>query len=89
MLLKTHFAHEETALYGPLDAKLKGSSPTRELVKDHQSIQEAFDRLADACLVSGAPSADQRDQLSSLRSLLNRHLEKEEKVVFWLADYHL
>ena len=88
-LLKTHFAHEEMTLYKPLDARLRGSSPTGELIEDHQSIRRAFDRLEGVCLDGEAPSADRVRRLSSLRSLLNRHLEKEEKVVFWLADCHL
>lgn len=89
LLLKTHFAHEEAAVFRPLDARLRGRSPIGELVDDHRSIREALDRLAGVCLAAGVTPAEKRDRFSSFRSLLDQHLEKEEKVVFWLAEIRL
>jgi hemerythrin-like domain-containing protein len=90
--LREHFTHEERAVYGPLNSRLKRSSPTRELIEDHSSIWKAFDKLSEAKLAQGAgvaPSTELKDRLSSLQLTLRRHLEKEEKVVFWLADLRL
>jgi hemerythrin-like domain-containing protein len=86
--LEAHFDHEERTLYGLLDSRLKRSSPTSELVKEHRVIQGAL-RTLQTMGAERAPAVQLEGQLSSLRSALNRHLEKEEKVVFWLADYHL
>jgi hemerythrin-like domain-containing protein len=87
--LRVHFRHEEKAVYEPLNSKLKGSSPTRELVQDHSYIWKAFNKLSEADLALSAgedSSAQLKGRISSLRLTLRKHLEKEEKVVYWLAD---
>ena len=86
--LEVHFAREERALYAPLSSRMKGGSPTEELLNDHQDIREAFDRL-NRMGAEGASLSDLREQDSSLRSALKEHLGKEERVLFWLADSRL
>jgi hemerythrin-like domain-containing protein len=87
--LKEHFTHEERVVYEPLNSRLKGRSPTRELIEEHDSIWRAFDTLIETnpARSGGATSSAQlKGNLSSLQLTLRKHLKKEERVVFWLAD---
>jgi len=90
--LRVHFAHEEETVYKPLNSVLKGRTPTKELMQDHRSIRQAFERLSRLSASRGngqASLSDLTDLFQFLQSALGKHLEKEEKVVFWLAEYHL
>ena len=72
--LRKHFAHEERAVYQPLNSRLKQSSPTGELMEDHRSIWKAFERLRKVNFAegSGAASAvELRKRLSSLQLTLS------------------
>ena len=90
--LRAHFAHEESVVYRPLKSTLGEDSPTEELMEDHHTIWTAFTSFREMSSGKGdgeVPGESLRGTMALLRSTLNRHLEKEEKVVFWLADYHL
>ncbi|HXX72083.1 MAG TPA: hemerythrin domain-containing protein [Candidatus Acidoferrales bacterium] len=87
--LREHFKHEERVVYEPLNSRLKGSSPTKELIEEHGSIWKAFDKLGETNLTKNArviSSAQLKVNLSSLQLALGKHLKKEERLVFWLAD---
>jgi len=90
--LREHFRREERDVYGPLNSRLKGDSPTSDLIEDHSSIRKAFDKLSKADLAKRTgrhPPAQLKRELSSLELTLRRHLVKEETVVFWLAECQL
>ena len=84
--LETHFAHEEGTIYRPLDSRLERNSPTAELVRDHRAIRGEMKMLAMTC-AEGSSAGELKDRFSALRSVLDRHLGKEEKVVFWLVEH--
>lgn len=86
--LEVHFACEERVLYAPLSARLKGRSPTEELLNDHQGIREVFNSL-NKMEAEGASVSDLREQVFLLWFALKEHLGKEERVLFWLADSRL
>lgn len=86
--LEAHFSHEEAAIYRQLESTLKEDSPTQELFRDHRTIQGAFRRLGEMG-AEGAPAEELKAQLASLRGALTGHIEKEERVVFWLAESRL
>ena len=90
--MEIHFAHEEEAVYKPLDSLLKEHSPTGELIDDHRSIRMKFGNLRSMSAGQegeGGSASDLGSQLRLLRSDLRKHLAKEETVIFWLAEYHL
>ena len=90
--LREHFRREERTVYKPLNSRMKMISPTGELTEDHSSIWRAYNKLSEASLAQGtemASSAQMKGRLSSLQRMLRKHLEKEEKAVFWLADCRL
>jgi len=95
VLLKTHFAHEQTALYGPLRSTLGGDSPTDSMLEEHRSIQRAYERVLAALAEceSQASSSQAREGLrfhiDSLQGITTEHIRKEEKIIFWIAELNL
>jgi len=90
--LRLHFVLEEEIVYRPLNFVLKEDSPTEELMEDHRSIRLAIKKLGrmDTSLREGQASmSDLRYQIRFLDSAFRKHFEKEEKVVFWLAEHNL
>jgi len=90
--LRLHFVLEEETVYRPLNFVLKEDSPTEELMEDHRSIRLAIKKLGrmDTSLREGQASmSDLRYQIRFLDSAFRKHFEKEEKVVFWLAEHNL
>jgi len=86
--LNRHFREEETILYRPLGAHLGKDSPIAEMIREHRSIQSALARVG----ASLKPHArrrtyfdDLRPMLDSLDKLVHAHVNKEERVLFWLA----
>ncbi len=90
--LETHFIDEERILYKPLKQRLGKDSPTDEMMHDHKSIHRTFERLRSGSTEYDADSSrigDLQLCFDSLQKELGGHLEKEEKVLFWLADLKL
>jgi len=90
--LEAHFADEERTLYKPLKQRLGKDSPISEMVREHRSIRRTFEKLRSASNEYEAHRSrigDLRLSLDSLQREINGHIEKEEKVLFWLADLKL
>jgi hemerythrin-like domain-containing protein len=90
--LEIHFIDEEKLLYKPLKQRLRKDSPTDEMLEEHKSIHRTFERLRSGSTQYEADRSrigDLQLCLDSLQKELRGHLEKEEKVLFWLADLKL
>jgi hemerythrin-like domain-containing protein len=86
-----HFAYEEKILYKPLKMKLEKDSPTDEIILDHELIRRDFEILRRACVQYGTSSSSVVLQrcLDPFQRELSEHLRKEERVLFWLAEFKL
>jgi hemerythrin-like domain-containing protein len=90
--LRTHFNHEERGLYKPLGRKLGRDSPVSQMRLEHRSIRrtfEAFRRSSTECGAGQSRSGELQRCFEALQEQVNGHLEKEEKVLFWLAGLKL
>ena len=90
--LQTHFSEEEKHLYTPLKLRLGKDSPMDSMLREHQSIRQAFKRLRLASAEYEPGRSSNRElQLSfdSLQEGMISHLKKEEKVLYWLAELKL
>jgi len=91
-LLEAHFIDEESILYRPLKQRLGKHSPTGEMMREHRSIHRAFEKLRSGSTEyerGRSRTGDMQLSLDSLQREISGHLEKEEKVLFWLADLKL
>ncbi len=91
-MLKSHFDNEEKGLYESLEASLGKDSPTEGLVGEHRAIYREFKQLVDIL----AKYEDEptflrhlKTSVNLLQKMMNEHIEKEEKVVFWIAQVKL
>jgi hemerythrin-like domain-containing protein len=90
--LRRHFDDEEQNLYRPLNVKLKSGSPTSEMTREHRSLSRSLDLLLRAFSdyeTDRGKLGEFRLRINLLQSEMDAHVEKEEKVLFWLADLKL
>ena len=91
-MVEAHLMNEEATLYDPLRLRLGRDGPIETMTREHRTIRQALARLLS---VLGEYSAG-RTRIGVLQSCFNsfqeeigEHIEKEEKVLFWLADLTL
>ena len=90
--IETHLTEEESGLYRPLNLRLRGDSPADSMMQEHRLILQRLRRLQSSSLEYGEdPSrmAAVKANLSSLSREIGEHMDKEETVLFWLADLKL
>lgn len=90
--LRAHFANEERMLYQPLETKLSRSGLAAEMRRKHRLLHHDFAAFRRACEIyeaTGSLPGDLELLFASFESGLSKHIEEEEKVVFWLADCKL
>ena len=83
--LRGHFGEEEAVLYMPLGLVLGKDSPIGEMIGEHRSIQSTLEKVGASLKSRRAYSNDLRPMLDSLERLVRGHIDKEERVLFWLA----
>jgi iron-sulfur cluster repair protein YtfE (RIC family) len=91
-LVEAHFAEEEETLYAALKMRLRRDSPVEEMTKEHEAIRRTLMKLVSASggyAAGHGQTAEVGRCLSSLEEELEAHVQKEEKVLFWLADLRL
>lgn len=91
-LVRTHFYDEEKNLYRPLKTKLGRDGPIDAMAHEHGLIRQTLRRLRSVSVeyerdLDGI--AGVRSCFDSLQSQVSEHLQREETVLFWLADLKL
>jgi len=90
--LRTHFNHEERGLYKSLSKRLGRHSPIGQMRLEHTSIRRTFEAFRRSSIEYGAGqsrSGELKRCFEALQEQVVGHVEKEEKVLFWLADVKL
>jgi hemerythrin-like domain-containing protein len=87
-LTETHFTEEETSLYEPLRSKMRSAGPVDSMGQEHRSILRDFRRLS-ASIRNQAQIRELRYSFILLETEIDKHIEREEKVLFWLAELKL
>ena len=91
-MVERHILNEEATLYEPLRLKFGRGGPIDTMTREHRSIRQSLGRLLsalDAYSAGRTRIADLQSSLNSLQKEIGEHIEKEEKVLFWLADLKL
>ena len=91
-LVESHLYEEETGVYRQLRRRLGRDNPIDQMAREHKLIRRTFDSLLSLSSEYEAdPSriVDVRSCLDSLQREVGAHFEKEETVLFWLADLKL
>jgi len=83
--MRRHFGEEEAVLYKPLGLVLGKDGPTGEMIGEHRSIQSTLEKVGASLKSRRTNSHDLRPMLDSLDRLVRGHMDKEERVLFWLA----
>lgn len=92
--LETNFSHELSILYEPMKKKpgLKGG-PISTMIAEHSAISRAFKTLLSAIETlrnrSSHQYEDLRLQIDGLQRLVGKHVRREEKILFWMAELEL
>ena len=85
-MLHTHHRHEDTVLWPKLVARAPGSAPVlAELEAEH----EVLDRLVAAAGDHQVPLAERAGTLRQLHTVVNDHLDHEERIAVPLMLAHL
>ena len=92
--LEAHFSQEEESLFPRLERAIGPGGPMKAMLAEHLSLWKAEDALKEGLkAVRGAPSLEKaRSLVPVLRHilwLLRSHIEKEEKMLFPLAEKFL
>ena len=95
--LEAHFSQEEESLFPRLERAIGPGGPMKAMLEEHLSLWKAEDALKEGLkAVRGAPSPLSLEKARSLVPvlrhilwLLRSHIEKEEKVLFPLAEKFL
>ena len=91
-LLETHFMGEEESLYKPLKQRLGRSNPVDGMTREHRTIRKRLGELDSSmarCLADSGRAGELRSCFDSLQRELGEHIQREEAVLFWLADLKL
>ena len=91
-LVERHFVDEEGSLYTPLKRRLGRANPVDAMTREHRLMHQTLGRLVSASIeytVDSGRIGDVRSCFDSFQREMGEHLEKEETVLFWLADLKL
>ena len=91
-LVEAHFVDEESTLYEPLKLRLGRDNPVDAMAREHRRMRQSLGRLLSASIEYKADSSrigDVRSRFDSLEKEMGEHMDKEETVLFWLADLRL
>jgi hemerythrin-like domain-containing protein len=92
LLVEKHFAGEEESLYGPLKLRLGRKNSVDAMTEEHKAIRRTLKELHSSlarCQADSDRVGELRSCFDSLQRELGEHIEREETVVFWLADLKL
>ena len=90
--IEAHLTEEESSLYKLLNLRLRRDSPADSMMQEHRLIRQSLRRLQSSSLEYGEdPSrmAAVKANLGSLGREIGEHMDKEETILFWLADLKL
>ncbi len=91
-LVEMHFTGEEESLYKPLRLRLRRSNPVEAMTREHRTILKTLGELHSClarCRADSSRSGELRSCFYAFQRELGKHIEREETVVFWLADLKL
>jgi len=91
-LVETHFTGEEESLYKPLKLRLGRDNPVDAMTQEHRTIRRAIRELHSSftrCKADSSRAGELRSCFDSVQRELGEHIEREESVLFWLADLKL
>jgi len=91
-LVEKHFTGEEESLYRPLKLRLGRKNSVDAMTQEHKAIRRTLRELHSSLARWKADSSrvgELRSCFDSLQRELGVHIEREETVVFWLADLKL
>ncbi|MGH9919875.1 MAG: hemerythrin domain-containing protein [Nitrososphaerales archaeon] len=91
-LVERHFAYEENSLYKPLKRRLGKDNPIDQMDREHRLLRQTLGRLLSASVeysVNPSLIGDLQSCFKSFQNETGEHSEKEEAVLFWLADLKL
>ncbi len=91
-LVERHFAGEEESLYKPLKLRLGRRDSVDAMTKEHRTIRKTLRKLHSSlarCEANPGRIGELRSCFDSLQRELGEHVEREETVIFWLADLKL
>lgn len=91
-LVAKHFALEESSVYAPLKSSLGRDSPVDSMRREHASLLRSLQGIAaeaDRGEREGSSEDGLGARLRSFQRAFGEHVEKEESVLFWLADLKL
>lgn len=83
-----HMRREEQSLYSVLRLYVDGEM-VKLMLEDHRRVAEDLGQGRSAFNGEASVSSEFRSRLSRVFSLKKEHLEKEEDVIFWLAEVKL
>jgi hemerythrin-like domain-containing protein len=91
-LVERHFTGEEESLYKPLKLRLGRRDPVDAMTQEHRTIRRTLRELRSSltrCEADSSRVGELRSCFDSLQRDLGEHVEREETVIFWLADLKL
>ena len=91
-MVEAHLLNEEAAIYEPLRLRLGRNGPIDTMTREHRSIRQGLGRLLSASDEYGTGRTrigDLQSCFDSLQKEIGQHMEKEERILFWLADLKL
>ena len=91
-LVGKHFTGEEESLYKPLKLRLGRKNSVDVMTQEHKTIRKTLRELRSSlarCKADSSRVGELRSCFDSLQRELGEHIEREETVVFWLADLKL
>lgn len=88
--LRTHFFHEEDALFPALSRAIGPMGPVQVMLGEHRSLWQAIDALEEALDASERGEAGAADQALRVAShivwALRSHIQKEDEMLFPTAN---
>lgn len=91
--LRAHFLHEEEALFPVLSRQIGPMGPVAVMLAEHRSLWQAVDAMEEALeqMKHGGPQdiVPLRQVASHIVWSLRSHIQKEDEMLFPLAEAHL
>lgn len=90
--IEAHLTEEESSLYKLLNLRLRRDSPADSMMQEHRLIRQSLRRLQSSSLEYGEDPSQMaaiKANLGSLSREIGEHMDKEETILFWLADLKL
>jgi hemerythrin-like domain-containing protein len=91
-LVEKHFTGEEESLYKPLKLRLGRRDSVDAMTQEHRTIRKTLRELRSSltrCKADPSRAGELRSCFDSLQREMGEHVEREETVIFWLADLKL